>query len=167
LARPDRIKLLCAVLVTALTLVLLPPSISVFRKRWPPKMWSSTDLVIFYSYGIPLFLVNTRTVYILWSKRVEFESTFYTLFFICGCNDLVLYLANNYAVRLTSYEPLYNLYYSNFSEFSYWPAIPMFVVLFCSLFTHCGSLLISLNRLTAICLRTQYDAVRFVIIHEF
>lgn len=76
--------------------------------------------------------------------------------------DATLYLANNYSTRLPSYEPLYSLHFSKYNEYSYFPlVIPMFVVAFCSFFTHCGSILISLNRFTAISLRTRYETVSF------
>lgn len=60
------------------------------------------------------------------------------------------FISNNYAIRLSSVPFLYRLYYSRFTEYSYWNTLPMFLIVYCSYFTHFGMFLLSLNRLTAV-----------------
>ncbi|KAI6199014.1 hypothetical protein M3Y96_00581700 [Aphelenchoides besseyi] len=49
-------------------------------------MISFYELLFYYSYGIPLLIINIRTAYILTAKRTQFSSSYYRVFFLCALN---------------------------------------------------------------------------------
>lgn len=124
-------------------------------------MISEFQLLLVYSYGLPLFLLNLRTVYVLWTKKSQFSSAYFRLFLLCGCNDILLYVSNNLITRLPSYEPLFDKLYSKF-ENQWWPGLGLFGIMFCSHFTHFGVFFLCLNRLTAILYYISYEKVSYL-----
>lgn len=122
-------------------------------------MLTSTQVLLLYGYGIPIFLLNLRILYVLKTRYLEFSSSYYKIFFINGCNDCFLYVLNNYFIRWPTIEPIYNFYYYKFSEYSYWFTGPVFFVVCCSYLTHVGSLILSLNRFTAVYLYLKHEQV--------
>lgn len=121
-------------------------------------------LLLFYAYGIPLFIINTRTVYVLWTQRTQFSSNFYKVFFFCSLNDCLLYLLNNYIVRLPSISLLYNIYYSKFDEFSRWQSPIFFLRRYCSYSTSFGCFLLSVHRLTAVWIYQKHEKITFFVV---
>jgi hypothetical protein len=122
-------------------------------------MLTKLQLVFVYSYGLPLFIINLRTVYVLWAKKAQFSSSYYRLFFLSGLNDIFLYLANNLFLRLCNYTPLFDAFFSKMDEYQRWPAIGMFLIMFCSHFSHFAMFLLCFNRLTAILMFMTYEKV--------
>lgn len=125
-------------------------------------MLDVVGLVFFYSYGIPVFLINVRIIYVLYAKKHLFTSTYYRLFFYAALNDTFLWILNNFLVRLPAYAPLYNLFYSNFNEFTRLFAVPMFLMFFCSYSINCLTFLLSLQRLTAVWMYTLHETVNTI-----
>jgi hypothetical protein len=50
-------------------------------------MLSTVEIVLFYIYGIPLFLINIRTLFVLWTNNdSRFSSTYLRIFSYCVFN---------------------------------------------------------------------------------
>lgn len=115
------------------------------------KMIDVSEIFMFYSYGIPMFIINLRTMYVLWTgRKTSFSSSYYGLFFYCVCNECLLYLANNYCVRWPSIPFMYEAYFYNLTEFSRWNSPMSFIRRACSYFINFSNLLLSFNRLTVV-----------------
>lgn len=143
-------------------------------------MISTLQLCLFYSYGLPLLIINLRIVYVLKAERATFLSSYYRLFFICRINvsfglfsllssfqDITLYVVNNLFVRLPMYQPISDQICFELSESRIWPALMMFSIRFASHFTHLGMFLMCLNRFTAIVFYISYEKVceNYMFIH--
>lgn len=125
-------------------------------------MLTTTQLCAFYLYGIPIWLLNLRTIYVLRQKRNEFSSSYYKLFFLSSVNDCLLWILNNILVRLAAYEPMYDVFYAKFEEFSYWFAVPAFLTIFCSHTTNFLTLVLSLNRLSTVWIYLKHARVTLI-----
>jgi hypothetical protein len=121
-------------------------------------MISGLQLILVYSYGLPLFLINLRIVYVIWTNKKHMSFVYFKLFFLCGCNDIILYIANNLFSRLPSYEPLFNNVYSKLGH-RWWLAFGVFLMNFCICFTHIGMFFLSINRFTSLALFMSYKTV--------
>ncbi|KAI6185623.1 Serpentine receptor class gamma [Aphelenchoides besseyi] len=122
-------------------------------------MISFYELLFYYSYGIPLLIINIRTAYILTAKRTQFSSSYYRVFFLCALNDILLYISNQFQIRLPSFQLFYDLFYSKFTEPSYFFMPIQFTLMFTSYFTNCSAFLLSINRLTAVWMFNSYERI--------
>jgi hypothetical protein len=114
-------------------------------------MFGPFELFIFYSYGIPLLLINLRTSYVLYRERnQQFNSTFYSIFFVCVTNESVLYVITNITSRLPAIEIFYQLIFSNWTEWTYKVSPLIFLMLYSGYMTIFGNLLLSANRFTVL-----------------
>lgn len=120
-------------------------------------MYDDTEIAIFSTYGILFFLVNVRTVYVLQKHRSQFKSTFYSIFFICGLNECILYVLNNYMVRFPSIPFFYDNYFSMFTEWSRWHSPIYFLKRYCSYLINFTNIMLSLNRVTSIWRYASHD----------
>jgi hypothetical protein len=121
-------------------------------------MISGLQLLLVYSYGLPLFLINLRIVYVIWTNKKHISFVYFKLFFLCGCNDIILYVVNNLFTRLPSYEPLFDNVYSKLGN-HWWLGFGMFISQFCMYFTHLGMFFLSLNRFTSLTIFMTYETV--------
>ncbi|KAI6237785.1 Serpentine receptor class gamma [Aphelenchoides besseyi] len=122
-------------------------------------MISFYELLFYYSYGIPFLLINIRTAYILIAKHTQFSSSYYRVFFLCALNDILLYISNQLQIRLPSFQLFYDLFYSKFTEPSYYFMPIQFTLMFTSYFTNCSAFLLSINRLTAVWMYSSYERI--------
>ncbi|CAD5225396.1 unnamed protein product [Bursaphelenchus xylophilus] len=114
--------------------------------------------IVFYSYGIPLFLVYSLILYVLISKRKIFHSQFYRIIVIFGFNDLLEYLNAQFILRGPLCTFLYDRIFSGIENGVTWyPIFFLFLRVSLELVAYFGTAVLAWNRVTSFLFPTRHN----------